>query len=100
MELIDDLLEGGFVLFLALIMGTVFGTAWLYARQHSKRANTSSSAGSQVLLISLAFISFLLAYFAIDTIRQGTLCSAWWFLALPLPCLIGFAILTPFIMKK
>lgn len=100
MEMVDDLLEGGFVLYLALIMGTFVGMAWLQARQHSKRTLTSNRTGSQVLLALLALISCLMTYFAIDTIRQGTLCSAWWFLTLPLPGLVGFALLTPFLLKK
>jgi hypothetical protein len=79
-------------------MGTFAGTAWLDAKRYPKRAENST--GMQILLVFLTFISCLMAYFGIDTIRQGTLCSAWWFLALPLPCLIGFAMLTPFLLKK
>lgn len=100
MEMLDDLFMGGFVLFLAVLMGTFMGTAWLDARQYAKPADAGNRSTYLILMTFLALISCVLAYFAIDTIREGTLCSAWWFLASPLPCLVGFTMLTPFLLRK
>lgn len=97
---IDLLVIAGFLLFLSLLSGMYSSVALQDANPRQKSSNCADHFGSWVLFGISVACSCLLGYLAIGAIQQVTACSAWWFLTLLLPGFVGFALLTPFLLRK
>ncbi|WP_274644054.1 hypothetical protein [Pseudomonas serbica] len=97
---IDLLVIAGFLFILSLLSGMFSAVAFQDANPRQKTSNCADHFGSKVLFGFSVACSCLLGYLAIGAMQQVTACSAWWFLTLLLPGFVGFALLTPFLLRK
>ena len=95
-----EALVGGFILFLGLFLGVVTQIELFEAKPHENHKEIWIALKYWMLAIFAALGSCVLGYFGIDTIRLDTSYSQWWYLATPLPCLVGMGLLHHSVSQK
>lgn len=95
-----EVLVGGLILFLGLILGVFTQIELLVAKHHDNHKEFGIALKYRALALVPALGSGVLGYYGIDTIRLAAYFSPWWYLATPLPGLVGMGLLRLSVSQK
>lgn len=98
--MVVEVLAGSFILFLALFLGVVTQIELFEAKPYENHKEFGKALKYWIGALFAAWGSVGLGVYGIDTIQLGTSCSTWWFLASPLPCLVGMGLLRRSVSQK